>query len=277
MKKSFFLVIALLLLGGVAIAQKYPPLKPYKNGGYSISEVKSFILNQDFFTANYRKELLEIINEGLRSAGEKITLNEGYLYLILKNTKIEYRDLSKGYINSYKNDDRIVFFKDNKGYKGKVCVFMYNRVQITWAKDTCLNLLKIPVKILQAKEFPKPKKEIVSRVKPPDTVIMVKYIIVQKGRQYYKVPYYYYYNSYGFYLGRAIISSLFYRAYGRSRGYYSNWTYGARLSCPTNFSGRRRFSTPVHFSGRRRFSTPVNFSGRTRFSSPVHFTNCGRR
>ena len=133
--------IAFVLTGPECFSQG-KPICPYNENGYSILEVKKFVLNSSELSANYRKELLKIVNAGLVKAGENLILDQRHISWIFQNVKDSSVQLNS-FVNSYKIDN-VIYFKDDKNFSGMVGVFQYKKCRLILYKTICLNLLKVP-------------------------------------------------------------------------------------------------------------------------------------
>ena len=136
------IIFAFALLLGLECFSQGKPICPYNENGYTVSQVKSFALESTELSANYRKELLKIVNTGLANAGEKLILDERHIEWIFKNVKDSSIQLNS-FVNSYKIGN-VIYFKDDKNFKGMVGVFQYGKCRLILYKTICLNLLKVP-------------------------------------------------------------------------------------------------------------------------------------
>lgn len=90
------LTIVLILTLGWLISNgqtKYPPIKPYMENDYSISQVKIFAKENTKLASSWRKELLILVNSGLMKSGENFTVSKEDIDWILDNVIYERKKL----------------------------------------------------------------------------------------------------------------------------------------------------------------------------------------
>lgn len=134
-------VILVLTLGWLnSNGQLYPPIQPYLENDYSLSQVKSFALAETELSSNWRAEFLSIINTGLANAGESMVVNESNIDWVMSQIVYERRSLNN-FTNSRRIGNRIDFFSDSH-FDGMVAVFVYNKCNLVVFKTRCMNLLK---------------------------------------------------------------------------------------------------------------------------------------
>jgi len=134
------IIFAFALLGLECFSQG-KPICPYNENGYTVSQVKSFALEPSELSANYRKELLKIVNAGLVKAGENLILDQRHISWIFQHVKDSAVQLNS-FVNSYKIGN-VIYFKDDKNFSGMVGVFQYKKCRLILYKTICLNLLKV--------------------------------------------------------------------------------------------------------------------------------------
>lgn len=142
MKKIIF-VLFLVLVGLEGFGQGGQPIRPYNENGYTIASAKEFVVGTSALSANYRRELLRIVNAGLKASGETLVVNETHLWWILDSTSYGQRTFSS-FTNSRRVGDRIEFYQD-KNFTGTVSVFRYGKCELVLYKTICMNLLEVPV------------------------------------------------------------------------------------------------------------------------------------
>ena len=140
MKNLIIFVLATLL--GLECFSQGKPICPYNENGYTVSQVKSFALEPSELSANYRGEILKIINAGLINSGENLVLDQRHISWIFQHVKDSAVQLNS-FVNSYKIGN-VIYFKDDKNFSGMVGVFQYKKCRLILYKTICLNLLKVP-------------------------------------------------------------------------------------------------------------------------------------
>ncbi len=149
--KNLIFLFALLIAGLTSFAQGHgSPIQTYNEDGYSVAKVNAFALGLNSSVAkelvgNYRKELLQIVNEGLKKAGYNLVLNETHISWIFNQVVYENVSLSS-FTNSCKNGNSIVFFSTGV-WQGEVGIFVYKDCRIILYKTICMNLIKNAVEI----------------------------------------------------------------------------------------------------------------------------------
>jgi hypothetical protein len=136
MKKIF--IFWVLILGGL-ISNAQGPIQPYKESEYSISEVNNFALGSTSLSACWRRELVRIVNDGLKASGEALVLTESNTsWILLDHTRYERRNLV-----SFRNSKRVgngIEFFDDSNFDGMVAVFSYGKCTLVIYKTKCINL-----------------------------------------------------------------------------------------------------------------------------------------
>jgi len=153
MKTILFLGFA-LLLGLESFGQKYPPVQPYNESGYTKKEVEYFARKKEgALNANYRTEMLRIINKGLLESGEDqnlavYPLTQDHISWIFSQISYERRILTN-FMNSHLiNGQSIEFFFDKGPFDGIVGVFKFGKCEIVLYKTICMNLLEVSNEVL---------------------------------------------------------------------------------------------------------------------------------
>lgn len=152
MKKVFMLVLLVIISIQVAVGQhRGSPILPYNENGYTISHVRSFVLAENQLSLSYKDSLLLFVNKALEEAGEKIRFSgtEQGIDSLLSHVYYEERILPS-FGNSMRIGSKIEFYSDY-GFRGTVGIFEYGRCRLILFKTICLNLLKVPVEILEEK------------------------------------------------------------------------------------------------------------------------------
>lgn len=145
MKKVMF-VLMLTMNWLISNGQLYPPIQPYQENDYSISQVKEFAMASTDLSSSWRVELLAIVNKGLADAGENMVLSESNINWILDHVVYESRKLTN-FENSRNIFNKVSFYPD-KNYEGMVGVFKYGKCDLVIYKSRCMNLLKVSVQII---------------------------------------------------------------------------------------------------------------------------------
>lgn len=141
----FFLLVA---LGSQAFGKLYPPIQPYLENDYTLSQVKTFALANTELSSSWRKELVSIVNKGLVDAGENMTLNTGNVSWILDHVSYERKKITN-FGNSRDSLNNVVFYSDIE-FDGMVGIFDFNKCNLVIFKTRCMNLLKVPVTVVEA-------------------------------------------------------------------------------------------------------------------------------
>lgn len=152
--RKFVCILILTICWLVSNGQLYPPIQPYQENDYSLSQVKRFAMASTELSSNWRTELLSIVNNGLAEAGENMVLDESSIYWILDHVNYERRNLVS-FTNSRKIGNKIDFFPDHSNFDGMVGIFKYGKCSLVLFKTRCMNLLKVSVQIVQVE--PKPQ------------------------------------------------------------------------------------------------------------------------
>ncbi|MCX6754172.1 MAG: hypothetical protein NTV03_03920 [Candidatus Nomurabacteria bacterium] len=154
--KKFLFVLILTLGWLVSKGQLYPPIQPYLENDYSISQVKRFAMGQNELSSSWRKEFLSIVNDGLAQAGENMYLGEDKILSALDHVVYERRNLNYSFENSRNISNQVKFYSDF-GFDGMVGVFKYGKCSLVIFKTRCMNLLKCRLDVVQIEIKPEPK------------------------------------------------------------------------------------------------------------------------
>ncbi|MFZ2205701.1 MAG: hypothetical protein WAV23_03870 [Minisyncoccia bacterium] len=153
MKKILF-ILAVLLFVGSSKAQRLQPIQSYNENGYTIDQVKNFLMGTSELSKNYRKEFLHIVNFGLVTAGETVKVDENNIFWVLDH--VQYSEMKlEGFTNSGRKGNTIQFYPD-KNFQGTVGIFQYGKCKLIIFKTICMNLLEVPVIIQQTAPAPVP-------------------------------------------------------------------------------------------------------------------------
>ncbi len=144
MKKLIFLVIIVLgTIGFVNGQQLGNPIKPYRESGYTPSEVKAFALGSSQVSVDYRNEMLRIVNNALAASGESMVVDETNISWILDNVHSEHVDLGGSYKNSRILNGSFNIYNDRDNFSGSVAEFRYGKCKVILYKLICMNLLDV--------------------------------------------------------------------------------------------------------------------------------------
>lgn len=145
MKKIvLFMALSLMFVSELAIAQKchYLPIQDRKKGGYTKLEIYNFATGSSQLSKNYNDKIIELVTQKLRDAGEDIDINIDVKW-ILQQVTIEKRILDN-FRNSHRCGNDIYYYNDIH-YEGRCGVFSYNNCVVPIFKDTCMNLVDLPL------------------------------------------------------------------------------------------------------------------------------------
>jgi hypothetical protein len=146
--KYVIFVLAIVMMPKFVWAQDVPndeTIMACKPGGYSIEEIRAFALSPTGkLNANYRKELLKVVNAGLDSCGCNGILDQRHIGNILDSSYIAKVELVD-FMNSGAKGDSIVY-KRVPYYFGPVVIYRNRSCPkvclIPTIKDTCANIVK---------------------------------------------------------------------------------------------------------------------------------------
>jgi hypothetical protein len=158
MRKTL-VVLILTMSWFVSNGQLYPPIQPYQENDYSLSQVKRFAMAQTELSSSWRREFLSIVNDGLAQAGESMYLGEDKILSALDHVIYERRNLNYTFENSRNILNQVKFYPDF-GFDGMVATFKYGKCSLVVFKTRCMNLLKCRIDVVQQVEIkPEPKPE----------------------------------------------------------------------------------------------------------------------
>lgn len=188
--KKLVCILILTISWLISNGQLYPPIQPYQENDYSLDQVKSFAMASTELSSSWRKELLEIVNNGLAEAGENMVLGESNISWILDHVVYERRSLSY-FTNSRRIGNKVNFFLDKSSFDGMVGVFKYGKCNLIIYKTKCMNLLKISVVVVN--QFPpqinpEPKPDNGFRKTNVDELDYTSSIIIKKVPEEYINP-----------------------------------------------------------------------------------------
>lgn len=146
MKTRTIMLSLLLVLStlGVVAQQLGSPIRPYRESGYTPSEVKTFALGSSQVSVDYRNELIRLVNKGLRDAGETMLVDETNISWILENVHPIHVDLDGGtYRNSRIFNGSFNIYNDRDNFSGSVAEFRYGKCSVILYKLICMNLLDV--------------------------------------------------------------------------------------------------------------------------------------
>lgn len=144
MKKLFKILIVTLFMGQSIQAQKGEPIRPYKEGSYPVSEVKTLAFATDLISPWWRQNLVMLVNNGLVAKGKTLRVDETNIYWILDHTSYQHRKYGR-YTNSHLLNKIPGWYVDADGWEGVVAVFDYDGVSVDLFKGMCTNLVNIPL------------------------------------------------------------------------------------------------------------------------------------
>ena len=136
----------------VSNGQLYPPIQPYQENDYSLSQVKRFAMAQTELSSSWRTEFLAIVNDGLAKSGESMFLGEDKILSALNHVVYERRNLNYSFENSRNISNQVKFYSDF-GFDGMVGVFKYGKCSLVIFKTRCMNLLKCSIDIITQVEI----------------------------------------------------------------------------------------------------------------------------
>lgn len=148
-----FLLMVVSTIG--AIGQKdhklYPMIQPLKEGGYTVSEFKNFLLSPTPLAVDYCDKMLSRVNRFLNETGLSAKYNNG-LPLDRRNIKflfqmIETRNrIHEGFINSHRDDSgkKVIPYLDNRRFEGLVFTLCIEGYELDLAKAECENFIDVP-------------------------------------------------------------------------------------------------------------------------------------
>jgi len=182
MKKLLLLLLLILGWSATINGQLYPPIQPYLENDYTISQVKTFALANTELSSNWRRELVAIVNKGLSDAGEKMILNTGNVSWILDHVYYERRKITN-FSNSRDSLNNVVFYSDIE-FDGMVGVFNYGKCDLVSYKTKCTNLVKVPVTVIEtvALQTNPIIERVVLRPPEPESELDLNVCFVQKTR-----------------------------------------------------------------------------------------------
>lgn len=144
------LVFLLLVLSSIGVSgQKYPPVQPYNENGYKVSDLRRFLYENTSLSNSYQTEFLRVVNKNLRSTGEYLNINDGQpldescIPWVLAKISIESKNL-KGFMNSRNKNGQLDWYFDKNSFYGPCFIFRFGNCSFTLAKTICMNLLDIP-------------------------------------------------------------------------------------------------------------------------------------
>jgi hypothetical protein len=153
MRKTL-VVLILTMSWFVSNGQLYPPIQPYQENDYSLSQVKKFAMAQTELSSSWRREFLSIVNNGLAQAGESMYLGEDKIFSALDHVVYERRKLTS-FENSRNILNQVKFFPDFD-FDGMVGVFKYGKCSLVVFKTKCINLIKYSIDVVQVEIKPEP-------------------------------------------------------------------------------------------------------------------------
>lgn len=151
MRKTL-VVLILTMSWFVSNGQLYPPIQPYLENDYGLSQVKRFAMAQTELSSSWRKEFLAIVNNGLAQAGENMYLGEDKILSALDHVIYERRNLNYTFENSRNILNQVKFYPDF-GFDGMVATFKYGKCSLVVFKTRCMNLLKCRIDVVQQVEI----------------------------------------------------------------------------------------------------------------------------
>jgi hypothetical protein len=149
MKKVMFLLLLVLISIGVS-SQKYPPIRPYNENGYSVENFRKFVYEDTKLSISYTNELLRIVNKNLYSTGEYININNGYeltesnLDFVFDHISISSVSIDGGFMNSRNKNGEVDWYLDEAKFYGPCFMFNFGKCNLILAKTICMNLLDVP-------------------------------------------------------------------------------------------------------------------------------------
>ena len=150
--KKYIVILFATLLG--LQTTKASPIMPYNENGYTVSDVKNFAFGNSNVATWWRSNAVRLINNGLSSSGETVVINESNLGWALDNVTTERISLPIGFTNSRRFGDKGEFYNDKNSFDGMVGVFKYGKCSLVLYKTICMNLLEVPVRIIQTLQSP---------------------------------------------------------------------------------------------------------------------------
>ncbi len=133
------ITILLLLAGTQCFAQRLQPILSYNENGYTLAEVERFARGSSPLSQKYQKELIRLVNKGLRENGYQIICTADNLAWIFELTAYKERKV-KNFINSGRKGDSLEFYLDTTSFHGIFGVFAYKNCEIDLFKKICANL-----------------------------------------------------------------------------------------------------------------------------------------
>jgi len=140
----------LISIGVSSQSQKYPPIKPYNENGYSIEQFRKFVYEDTQLSISYTFELLRIVNKNLYSTGEYLNINNSYeltesnLDFVFENISVVSVSIDGGFMNSRNKNGQVDWYLDNAKFYGPCFMFNFGKCNLILAKTICMNLLNVP-------------------------------------------------------------------------------------------------------------------------------------
>jgi hypothetical protein len=163
-------VVVLLLMLSIGVSgQKYPPVQPYNESGYKVSDLRRFLYENTSLSNSYQQEFLRVINKNLRSTGEYLNINEGqpldesWIPWVLAKISIESKNL-KGFMNSRNKNGQLDWYWDENSFYGPCFVFRFGNCSFIMAKTICMNLLDISADYVYSRK--QPERQVVVEEQP---------------------------------------------------------------------------------------------------------------
>jgi len=130
------------------------PIRPYNENGYTIAEVKAFAVGSTPLSVDYKINLLRIINNAMEKAGETKRFTEKDLSEIFYKYVYHEERVIPSFLNSMDVSGKLEFYED-KNFRGTTGIFQYGKCRLVLYKTICMNLLEVPIEVVQPKEAEK--------------------------------------------------------------------------------------------------------------------------